>query len=69
MDGDQFAHLFGSGGTGVGGGLYGTHVAPNHDGHKTATYLLLAYQLHICGLDHGVSSFNGPNEAFGFDHT
>ena len=69
MDGDQLPHFFGGGSAGIGSGLHSAHIAPDHDGHQAAAYLLLAHQLDIGGFDHGIGGLNGADKALRFDHT
>ena len=46
-----------------------TDIAADHHGHKTAADLLLADQMDVCRLDHGVGCFNGPDQASGLYHS
>ena len=47
MDGHQLAHPGSRGRAGVGGGLHGAHVAPDHHRHKTAAHMDLADQPNV----------------------
>ena len=46
MHGEHLAHAFGGRGAGVGGGLAGSHIAPDQYGYEPAADLLIADQLH-----------------------
>ena len=69
MDGDQLSHLLRSRRTGIRSRLYGAHVSPDHHGDQAAAHLLLAHQLDIGRLYHGIRRFDGPHQAFGFNHS
>src|SRR5207248_3799918 len=64
---DDLADLPGGHGPGVGGGLDGAHVAPDHDGDKPAADLLPPDEADVGGLDHGVGGLDGADESPGLD--
>ena len=68
MHGDELAHALGGSRAGVGGGLHGTHVAADEDGHEAAADLLFTHEGDVCGLDHGVGSLDGADQSTGLDH-
>ena len=69
MDAVQLAHPLGGGGAGVYRRLHRAHVAPDHDGDEAGADLLLADQLDIGRLHHGVCRLNRPDEAPGLHHS
>src|SRR5438067_712072 len=64
---DDLADLSGGHGPGVGGGLDGAHVAPDHDGDQPAADLLPPDQSDVGGFDHGVGGLDGADEPSGLD--
>jgi hypothetical protein len=49
--------------------LHGTHIAAYKYRHVSRSDILLAEQLYVRCLNHGVGSFNCADESFGLDHT
>jgi len=54
--------------TGVGGRLNGADISANEYRHVTGADIFLPDQLHIRGLYHRVSGFDGADKSLGFDH-
>jgi hypothetical protein len=69
MNTNQFANSPGRSSTSISRSFNRTYVTANEDRHVTCSDVLLAEQLHIRGLDHGISSFNGANEPLGLNHS
>jgi hypothetical protein len=69
MDGNNFADLFGTAGTGFNGRFYRRHITP-HDSRNVATAsFLIPYQLHAGGFYHCVRRFHHGGKAATFDHS
>jgi hypothetical protein len=66
---DQLAYAIGGGGTGIGGGFYGTYVAANHYGYQAAAYVFFANQGNVCRLNHGISRLNRTYQTLGLNHS
>ena len=69
MDGDELADLLGGRCACIRGGLDRADVAAHHDGDEAAADLLLADELDVRGLHHGVRGFDGGDKAARFDHS
>jgi hypothetical protein len=69
MNAIQFPHALCCRCAGFNSRLDCAHVAANHHGDKTGADLFLADQMDVCCLDHGVGSFDGADQASGFNHT
>src|SRR5688572_2380287 len=67
VHGDDLADARGGGLAGLGRGPHGCDVAPDDRGDVAAADLLVADQLHLGGLDHGVRGFDHRDEAAGLD--
>ena len=68
VDAHQFANLCGGSGPGVGGGLDGANVSPDHDGDQPAAHVDLADQPHVGRLHHGVRRLDRAHQALGLHH-
>ncbi len=69
VDGDEFAYTAGGGGSGIGGGFYGAHVATNGDGDESGPDVFLAGQDDFGGFHHCVGGFDRTDESLGFNHS
>ena len=52
----------------VDSGLDSADIAADHDGHEAGADLLLADQMNISCLDHGIGCFDSADQAAGLDH-
>jgi hypothetical protein len=50
-------------------GLYSSDVSADKYRDITRANIFLSQELNVGSFDHGVRSFNGSDETFGFDHT
>ena len=66
---DFLAHLRGSCGTGVDGGLDRAHIAAHQYGHQSGSDLHVAEQGDIGRLDHRIRSLDGPDVTPGLNET
>ena len=58
-----------SGSACVDSSLDSAHVAADHNGDQTGADLLLADEMNVSRLYHGVGCFDGADEAAGLDHS
>ena len=57
------------GGACIDSGLNSADIATDHDGHEAGADLLLADQMNISCLDHGIGCFDSADQAAGLNHT
>src|SRR5689334_6204908 len=69
VDRDDLAHALGGALAGLGGGLHGRDVAAHDRGDVAAAGLLVAHELDLRRLDHGIGGFDHADEALHFDHS
>ena len=65
---DQLAHALSCRAARLHGGLDRTHVAADHHGDQAAADVLLADEMNVGRLDHGVGRLDGAHQPAGFNH-
>ena len=65
----QLADALCGGGACIDSGLNSADIATDHDGHEAGADLLLADQMNISCLDHGIGCFDSADQAAGLNHT